>query len=342
MRKLSLIATTVIAVGMFTSMALWGMLVAFASTAGSGTSDTRTVTVPANVTVDELVAVLHEEGLVERKDWLQVYLRHFYQPQIFKAGEYALNGLMTPAEMLDQLARGQVVTYTVTIAPGARKADVVAELAQNKIADKSALEAALGDEGRANALGLIMGYEGYLFPDAYNLPRGLDAYQVLEILVKRGRDAVSEELLADAKKVGLDAHQLITMASLIEADAVPSGERSMVASVYHNRLAKGMKLDHPATVAYGLDKSATELTQADLQSDHVWNTYLHEGLPPTPIASPSLSSIVAAARPAKSDALYFAPRGESQHMFCPDEECHRIALERWRKENARKKRVLQR
>jgi UPF0755 protein len=328
--------------GFFTWIVLWGMLIAFASSSGSSSSDTRTVVIPEAVSVEELVSTLHGQGLVQRKKWLEIYLRHFREPKRLKPGEYALNGLMTPAEMLDQFVTGSVVTYTVTIAAGAKKADVVAALSRNKIVDARALEAALADEGHATKLGFIMGYEGYLFPDAYNFPRGLDAYEVLKMLVTRHREAVSDDILADAKKVGLDRHQLVTLASLIEVDGVPSSERSMVSSVYHNRLAKGMKLQHPATVAYGMDKSASDLTQDDLQTDHMWNTYVHEGLPPTPIASPSLSAIVAAARPAKSDALYFAPRGDSQHMFCPDEECHRIALERWRKENARKKRVLQR
>lgn len=336
MRRFSLISGALIGALAVAVLVAWWVFVRYLTAPGAESEQRQRVEVPKNASPAELTRLLSEAGLIRRPQWFQLYLEHLHAPVPLHEGEYELDALMTPTEIVDRLRRGSVLTYTVALSPGLRARDMVAPLAEAGLADLAALRGLLAEPGLAAELG-VPSVEGFLFPDAYSLPRGLAPRALLEQLVARYRKTVGADILEDAKAANLTERELIILASLIEVDAVHPDEKTMLSGMYHNRLKRGLRLENPATVAYGLDKTIEALGRADLGADHAWNTYTHVGLPPTPIAGASLSSIVAAARPVKTDALYFAPRGDGTHVFCPDEECHKIAIERWRAELARRK-----
>ena len=342
MMRLALIATGAVAACMCALLAAGGLFAGWMGAPSAADNREVVVVVPPNTQPDALAQLLHREGIVTRPWWFSVYVEHFRRDETSEIhpGEYALATVMSPVEIMSRIHDQAVVTYTVTIPAGWRIDRTIGHLVEVELGAESELGAASRDAELIRSAGVpSKTMEGYLFPDAYDLPKGLSARELLSRLLARYRKSVTDEILADADELGLSEDQLITLASLIELDGVPPGEKAHVASVYHNRLRLGDKLENAAALAYGLRRDVDSLTPEDVEQDHPFNTFVREGLPPHPIASPGLASIVAAARPARTDALYFAPRGDSTHVFCPDYECHRIALERWRQEQARKRRV---
>jgi UPF0755 protein len=175
--------------------------------------------------------------------------------------------------------------------------------------------------------------EGYLFPDTYELSKDSKPAEIIIRMLEeldRKLDTLPEnweETMAERK---IDFHQLLTIASLIEREVVVDDERPIVAGIIYNRLAKGMPLQIDATVQYSLDKPKERLFEGDLKVDSPYNTYKIKGLPPGPIASPSLKSIEAALYPAKTDYLYYVTKkdGSHEHLFARTlrEHNHNIAL----------------
>jgi UPF0755 protein len=169
--------------------------------------------------------------------------------------------------------------------------------------------------------------EGYLFPDTYHFPRIATPTQVVAAMVRRFRSEASQLGLKDR------VHDVVTMASLVERETAVDAERPMVASVFQNRLAKKMPLMTDPSVIYGLQLHGRwrgAIYQSDLARDTTYNTYLHTGLPPGPVANPGAKSLRAAMNPAASDYLYFVaaganPQGKSLFARTLDEQEHNVA-----------------
>jgi UPF0755 protein len=217
----------------------------------------------------------------------------------------------------------------VTIPEGANLFDVAARLEQagfgprqeflRSAAQQTSLVADLDPEAKS--------LEGYLFPDTYHLARKATPEQICATMVRRFR--------AVAGQLGLkeNVHSVVTMASLVERETAVEDERPLVASVLSNRLAKGMPLMTDPAVIYGLELDGGwrgEIYKSDLERDTAYNTYLHRGLPPTPIANPGEKSLRAAMEPARTDYLYFVaaganPQGHSLFSSTLDEQNHNVA-----------------
>lgn len=331
MKRLVIIAALLVAFLNGAALLGWKIFLDFVSQPGEVTTSARKIVIATDSSVEMLSEILKREQLVTRSGSLKIYLKHFRVKKPYIPGEYELSGLMSPAQILDQIQSGKVVTYAIAIEPGRSAKKSAQSLEEKGFGDAQALLARALDADFAQSLNIEGDrLEGYLFPDTYELSRKLESTALLKILVARFREKVSPAIIAEAKKLGLSLHQLVIIASLIESERVPPEELRMVSSVFHNRLKQKLKLEHPASLAYGLDKPESMLAPSDREIENGWNTYLKSGLPATPIGSPGLKAIMAAARPSKSDALYFAPRNDTSHIFCPDRECHEIAMRRWR------------
>ena len=171
--------------------------------------------------------------------------------------------------------------------------------------------------------------EGYLFPDTYQFVRGLKVEEILGRMIQRLRAKVPDaETRAQAR--GLTLHQLLTLASIIEREAVAPDERRVIAGVFWNRLKRDMPLQADPTVQYAAGKGRRTLTRADLELDDPFNTYRHPGLPPGPIASPGIAAIEAAIDPATVPYLYFVKLDERRHHFSTTAAEHNAAVARYR------------
>jgi UPF0755 protein len=228
-----------------------------------------------------------------------------------------------------RIARGDVFTKTVVIPEGASIFEIAARLEQAGFgARQGFLDVAVKQvELVADLDPKAKSLEGYLFPDTYRFQRKASPAQIAAAMVRRFRAA--------AGQLGLkrNFHSVVTMASLVERETAVDQERPLVASVFENRLAKGMALMTDPAVIYGLELEGRwrgTIYQSDLSHDTPYNTYLHAGLPPGPVANPGIRSLRAAMEPAKTDYLYFVaaganPQGRSVFARTLDEQQHNVA-----------------
>jgi UPF0755 protein len=233
-----------------------------------------------------------------------------------KAGEYKFDEPASALQVWRRLVRGDVYARTVVIPEGYNMFDIAAAVEQAGLGTAADfLTAAKGDvfllrEVDPNAQSL----EGYLFPDTYQFTRIDSAHDMAAVMVHRFRQ--------EAQKIGLlgnaDTHRVVTMASIVEKETAVPEERSLVAGVYYNRLARNMALGADPSVIYAAliaGRYRGTIYQSDLQSDSRYNTYKYPGLPPGPIANPGVASLQAALHPAQSDFLYFVSDNNGHHRF---------------------------
>jgi len=246
-----------------------------------------------------------------------------------RTGEYRFDHPAPATEVYARIARGDVFTISVTIPEGANLFDIAARLEQAGFGPrKDFLDAAAAQTGLIADLDpSARSLEGYLFPDTYHLARKATPTQICATMVRRFR--------AVAAQLGLkrDIHRVVTVASLVERESAVDTERPLVASVFQNRMAKGMPLMTDPSVIYGLqleNRWRGAIYQSDLVRDTAYNTYLHKGLPPGPIANPGVKALRAAMEPAETDYLYFVaaganPQGHSLFSRSLEEQNRNVA-----------------
>ncbi len=251
-------------------------------------------------------------------------LVHWLRRGRLKAGEYRFDHPASVMEVYARIARGDVYTKTITVPEGASIFEIAARLEQAGFGTRQDF---LAEQARQTKLVADLdpgakSLEGYLFPDTYRFARKATAAQICATMVRRFRQ--------EAAQLGLkeNVHAVVTMASLVERETAVDAERPQVASVFTNRLAQHMPLMTDPSVIYGLEVEGLwrgAIYQSDLKHDTPYNTYLHAGLPPGPIANPGLHSLRAAMDPAHTDYLYFVAAGDDPQghsMFSSTLEQH--------------------
>jgi UPF0755 protein len=246
-----------------------------------------------------------------------------------RAGEYRFDHPASVVEVYARIARGDVFTKTVTIPEGASVFEIAARLEQAGFGPRQDfLDAQAKETGLVADLDpAAKSLEGYLFPDTYHLARKATMEQIAATMVRRFRVVAGQLGLKE------NVHQVVTMASLVERETAVDAERPLVASVFTNRLAKKMPLMTDPAVIYGLqlrNQWRGAVYQSDLKFDTPYNTYLHTGLPPGPVANPGIPSLRAAMEPAATDYFYFVaaganPQGRSLFARTLDEHTHNVA-----------------
>jgi UPF0755 protein len=251
-----------------------------------------------------------------------------------KAGEYRFDHPAPVTEVYNRIARGDVFTLSVTIPEGADMFETAVKLEQAGLSggqdfvDAVTNHAELVSDLDPRARNL----EGYLFPDTYHFARKASATQIAAAMVRRFRAVAGQLGLTQPGSKG-NLHEVVTMASLVERETAVDAERPLVASVFENRLAKKMPLMTDPSLIYGLELEGRwrgTIYASDLKRDTPYNTYLHAGLPPGPIANAGMKSLRAAMEPAKSDYLYFVaaganPQGHSIFSRTLDEQTKAVA-----------------
>jgi UPF0755 protein len=237
-----------------------------------------------------------------------------------KAGEYLIPPAVTPAQLIHILKSGDVILHPVTLVEGETSHHLVQKLLQ---------------DARFQG-GCPSPPEGSLLPETYHFPRGTERTKIVERMQKAMKDALSNIWAKKSMDCELKSPEdLLALASIIERETALPQEKPLVAAVFVNRLKQGMPLQADPTVIYGLTFGKGDLgrnlTIQDLKTDNPYNTYIYLGLPPTPIANPSLSSLKAAASPANVSYLYFVADGKGGHVFSTTLEDHQKNHETWRK-----------
>ncbi len=307
-----------------------------------GPAAPATVEVPVGATARTILADLARRELIADAWLARAYLVYVLGDPPLKAGEYSFAGPAPLRVTLEKLIRGEVVTHPVTIPEGLTLEETAALLAEQGFGDLAGLRAAMADPRPiADWDPAAADLEGYLFPDTYSFARGTDSAAIVQALVAtfRARWETHVQLLA-AAAAGPSPREIVTLASIVEKEARHDDERSLIAGVYANRLRQGIALYADPTIIYGLKRAGRwdgDLTRAHLAEQSPFNTYRVSGLPPTPICSPGLASLRAAAAPAAVPYLYFVSRNDGTHAFAETLAEHNRNVQTWQRDYFRRK-----
>jgi UPF0755 protein len=296
----------------------------------------RIVLVQEGSSLREVARKLETDGLTTNRHLFVISARLLGCGRTLKAGEYRLNPGMPPLQILKILDKGRAITHAVTIPEGYTRRQIAEVLAARGLADKNKFLTLTGSPETAAHWGLSApSLEGYLYPDTYYLGRGLSPAAIVEIMVKRFKE-VFQSFRERARQVGMPVEKIIILASIVEKETGRARERPLIASVFLNRLRKGIRLESDPTVIYGLKEFNGNLTRRHLDQPTPYNTYLIRGLPPGPIANPGRESIKAVLYPARTHYLYFVSKNDGSHHFSRTLSEHNRAVRRYQKTKRKK------
>jgi UPF0755 protein len=265
-------------------------------------------------------------GVVRDTPTFRAALWMSHQGRHLKAGEYRFDRAMTPFEIIDKIARGDVFVISVTFPEGLTFAEMAKIFESHGLGTAESFVKAARDPAPIHEIDpAARDLEGYLFPETYALPRHTDAARLTRMMVARFEKVFTPELRQAAAARTLTVRQAVTLASIVEKETAKAEERPLVAAVYTTRLRIGMPMQCDPTVIYGLVKAGRydgNIHKVDLSFDSPYNTYRYPGLPPGPIASPGRASLEAAVHPAAADYLYFVSRNDGTHEFARTLEEH--------------------
>ncbi|GIP39260.1 aminodeoxychorismate lyase [Paenibacillus sp. J31TS4] len=305
----------------------------------SGGGEPVKLTIPAGSGSLEIAGLLEEKGLIRSKWAFGLYLKAKDQGSRFQAGDYEFSRGIGMDALIAKLNNGETVKAQMnrfTIPEGYTVKQIAERLKEQGVTDGDQL-LALAKEGKGaesewtkaipDNPDLLYRLEGYLFPETYEMAKDSTPEDIVARLTAEWDKKLAQlpaDWQAKMREQGLTFHEALTVASLVEREVVLDEERPLVAGVIYNRLKKGMRLQIDATVQYLLDKPKERLMEKDLLVKSPYNTYQSSGLPPGPIASPSLSALKAAIYPKASNYLYYvtAKDGTQRHLFAETYEQH--------------------
>jgi UPF0755 protein len=286
-------------------------------------------TVPGGASLTQVADTLTARGIVRGGSLFEVYARLRRADRRIRSGEYELPTASSWESVIRALTRGSVLSEPMTIPEGFTLAQIAPRIAEVTGAPVDSVTAALGSPELAAALEVPgPGLEGYLFPDTYFFARGVPVRTVVREMVERYREIWTPERRARLDSIGMTEGELVTLASIVQAEARRSEEMPRIAGVYHNRLEIGWLLQADPTVLYALGGYRARLLFAAIDSvaDNPYNTYTQPGLPPGPIGSPGEAAIDAALAPA-DDYLYFVAWPDGTHVFTRSLADHNRAVD---------------
>ncbi|MGQ9492846.1 MAG: endolytic transglycosylase MltG [Anaerolineae bacterium] len=278
---------------------------------------------------------LERLGIIRDAELFRLLLRYWGVDAQLEAGDYLLRRNMSMPEVASQLQHGRLRAKKVTIREGLRAEEIAHLLAVEGLVDQEEFIHLVRDDAfhydflRDRPASAPKTLEGFLFPDTYEFPVNITTTALIDIMLQNFDQRVTMEMRQQALDRGLTLFQVLTLASIIEREAVVPEERPIIASVYLNRLRQGILLQADPTVQYakGYDPQTGRwwppLSLEELQSvDSPFNTFRHPGLPPGPICSPGLASIEAVLNPADTKYLFFHAKGDGTHAFAETYEEH--------------------
>lgn len=299
------------------------------------------VTIPSGSTLNEIVSILQKNDLLRYPSTFKLAARLSGFDKQLRSGRFRIPPGAGNLALLHLLYRGEQVLQKITIPEGVTARRLAGLLQKTLDIDSTDFLQLVRDSSLVREFGLAASsLEGYLFPETYYLPWGITAREMITIMVQQFKQALPDSANELAERRNLTLHEIVTLASIIEGEAILDHERPIIAGVYYNRLRRGMPLQADPTIQYLIPDGPRRLLNADLRIDSPYNTYLYPGLPPGPINNPGRRSIEAALYPAEVPYLYMVARGDGSHVFSATLAEHRKAhraFNRVRREVARQK-----
>ena len=293
--------------------------------------DAGTVVIPRGASVEQIGELLDSAGLLDADPRFLLLTKILGVSSKLPAGEFMLKANQNPVDLLNQLVSAKPVQHSITVVEGLRVDEIAELFAADNWIDKDRFLSLAEDPAFIAELGLgqLASVEGYLYPDTYLLVRPSPGEEkILARLVNRSLEVYRS---LEREDIDLNRHQVFTLASIVEKETGKAEERPLIASVFHNRLQRRMKLQSDPTVIYGSQNFSGPLTKKDLKTPTPYNTYTIGGLPPGPICSPGREALQAVLAPAATKYLYFVSRNDGSHHFSTNLREHNRAVRKYQR-----------
>lgn len=269
---------------------------------------------------------LLKKGVITNENIFEVATKIRGLDTSIPVGTFLMQNVKVNHDIINHLVFGNPERKKVTLLEGWNIKQTSNHLSKEMGFDYNTIVEIINNTSFINSLGIkSQSLEGYLYPDTYYFFEGENVNSVIKRLVKEYKYFWTDSNITKASSISLTQHQILTLASIIEGEAIYDSERPIISAVYHNRLKRGMKLQADPTVQYIIKDGPRRLLIKDLRIKSPYNTYLYEGLPPGPINSPGFKSLSAALYPDKNDYLYFVAKGDGYHTFSKNEKEHERA-----------------
>lgn len=319
-------------------------LVGFAIACGSpepakyqSVADKVMVIIPRGATYYQALDSLESRGVIESRDWFSLYARLRGLPSNLKSGIYTFERDASWSTVVSALKSGRGLEARFTVLEGMMGFEV-AERARSWLGvSREAFKAAMRDTALQRELGIRntpAGVEGYMYPTTYVVPMRMRARDLVKLMTHEFIARWQPEWDARLAELKMTRHEIVALASIIEAEVRYRPDRPYVSAVYHNRLKRGMALQADPTVVYAHGRRLRRVWEKHLRIRSPYNTYLYPGLPPGPINQPSDSSLYAALYPAPIGYLYFVAQPDGKHIFSASYADHLVAIRRVRERRA--------
>lgn len=289
------------------------------------------IEIPAGASYKQALTLLEDNNLIKDKLIFLLIGKIYGLDRKVRAGFYLFKGRLNPWQVFEKLLKGEVIEYNLTINEGDSLLEIGKKLENLGLTRLERFLELSRNRQILDSLNIqAPSLEGYLFPETYRVPKGASPEFVIKIMVNKLKKEYSGNLKEREKELGWTENQVLTLASIIEKEAVVDEERAIISGVYHNRLKMKMPLQADPTAIYGIKSHGSKITLQDLKNKTNYNTYIITGLPPGPIASPGLKSIVAALYPAQVPYLFFVSKRDGTHLFSRTLAEHNAAIRKVR------------
>jgi UPF0755 protein len=289
------------------------------------------IEVPKGATFRQVAEIFSQQRIISDKNLFLFIGRVSRIDRKIRAGFYSVYRSMNLLDLLKVLRNGQIIEYEITVIEGDSLREVAAKLSEKNIIQEEEFLQISSDRSFLASHGIQSpSLEGYLYPDTYRIPKGMDPKEAVGMMISKLREQYSEKLRERSAEIGMSEREVLTLASIIEKEAARDDERPLISAVYHNRLRKNILLQADPTAVYGIKSAGEKVTSDDLKRKTPYNTYIIKGLPPGPISSASIKSIIAALYPADVKYLYFVSNNDGTHRFSVTAAEHAAAVRAYR------------
>ncbi|MEW6187605.1 MAG: endolytic transglycosylase MltG [Thermodesulfobacteriota bacterium] len=290
----------------------------------------RVVRILPGMGLKEIAFHLHREGIVSAPYKFMALTWLKGRNNKIQWGDFELSPGLAPTELLTVLSSGKTILKRITIPEGFTLQQIAKRLSDENLIEENTFLASAGDAQFIESLGIDgKTLEGYLFPDTYVFHRGMNSRVIQERMVRRFKEIFSTLQEGGEWPGPGEVKKMVTLASIVEKESGDKSERPLIASVFYNRIRKGMPLQSDPTVIYGIKGFNGDLTKKDLRTPTPYNTYLKPGLPPGPIANPGREALRAVLAPVKSEYIYFVSKNDGSHYFSKNLKDHNRAVARY-------------
>ena len=291
-----------------------------------------TVSIKSGFTLGQISDLLYEKKILSNRKMFELAALLMGKEKEFPVGTFQIINPNSNYDIINQLVNESPEIIKVRILEGWDARKIASYLAEVMSFDSTVVMELSRDRDFISQNGLaVNSLEGYFFPDTYLFFKGDNPSNVLSHLIKQHKLFWNKTYELRANQIKFSKHEIVTLASIIEGEAIYNSERPKISAVYHNRLNINMKLQADPTIQYIIDEPPRRLFNKDLRIKSPYNTYLNKGLPPGPINSPGKQSLLAALFPEENDFLYFVARGDGYHTFSTNKRDHDKAKRKFQK-----------